>query len=197
MRKYRFILGLIFSAVIFLSAAAPARADSYREFPYDTSTPWTNDDVDEMLDYATQWVGRVDYASSQNNTDPDGSRFEELHDGGATDCSWFVYHVLFRYGLVGDDFIHSYEWGNDDGCYPGAVNIGSDMDDAVAGDIICTGEGTASQNSHVAIYLGNGRVVECCAGQGVIISDAPSDPRVIVHFNCIPRKETNNAVDTE
>ena len=151
----------------------------------------------EMLDYATQWVGRIDYASSQNNTDDSGRRFEELHDGGATDCSWFVYHVLFRYGLVGDDFIHSYEWGNDPWCYPGAENIGSDMDDASPGDIICTGEGTKPQNSHVMIYLGDGEVVECAAGHGVQISGAPWSPRQIVHFNCIPTSETSKTVDTE
>lgn len=194
------IVAITLAAV--LAAALPAagleaQADSYREFPYDTDTPWSNDDVEEMLDYATQWVGRIDYASSQNNTDDSGRRFEELHDGGATDCSWFVYHVLFRYGLVGDDFIHSYEWGNDPWCYPGAENIGSDMDDASPGDIICTGEGTKPQNSHVMIYLGDGEVVECAAGHGVQISGAPWSPRQIVHFNCIPTSETSKTVDTE
>ncbi len=184
---------------VFLAPAAgmPARADSYREFPYDTSTPWSNDDVDEMLDYATQWAGRISYASSQNNTDDEGRRFEELHDGGATDCSWFVYHVLFRYGLVGDEFIHSYEWGNDPGCYPGAYNIGSDIDDASPGDIICTGEGTKPQNSHVMIYIGDGMVVECAAGSGVKISGAPGHPREIVHFGCLPTTDSDKTVDTE
>ena len=197
MRKYRFILGLIFSAVILLSAAVPARADSYREFPYDTSTPWTNDDVDEMLDYATQWVGRIDYASSQNNTDPDGSRFEELHDGGATDCSWFVYHVLFRYGLL-NHFVHSYEWGNAPDTYPGGYNIGNDINNAVPGDIFATGTGTKPQNSHVMIYLGDGKVVECASGKGgVVVSNAPHHIREIIHFACIPTHEVNKAVDTE
>lgn len=190
------IITVIFAAVLPL-AAIPAKADSYREFPYDLDTPWSNDDVEEMLDYATQWEGRIDYASSQNNTDDEGRRFEELHDGGATDCSWFVYHVLFRYGLVGDEFIHSYEWGNDPDCYPGAYNIGSDIDDASPGDIICTGEGTKPQNSHVAIYIGDGLVVECGADSGVKISGAPSYPREIVHFRCIPTENTDKAVDTE
>ena len=172
-------------------------ADSHREFEYDVGTQWTNDDVDEMLDYATYWVGKISYASSQNNTDPNNTRWEELHDGGSTDCSWFVYHVLFRYGLLEDDFVHSYEWGNNPSCYPGAVNIGTDISDASPGDIICTGKGTKSQNSHVAIYIGDGQVVECCAGRGVIISDAPGSPRQIVHFNCIPTERLNKTVNTE
>ena len=193
----RLFAAAVLTAALSLSAVLGTRADSYREFPYDLDTPWTPDDVDEMIEYATSWEGRISYASSQNNTDPDGERFEELHSGGATDCSWFVYHVLFRFGLVGDEFIHSYEWGNDPDCYPGAYNIGSDISDAVPGDIICTGAGTAPQNSHVAIYIGNGEVVECCAGQGVIISDAPSYPREIVHFSCIPRNDTGKSVDTD
>ena len=188
---------LLLSLLVFAMLPLSASADSYREFSYDVSTPWSEDDVQEMLDYACKWVGEIDYASSQNNTDPDNRRSEELHYGGATDCSWFVYHVLFRYGLVGDEFIHSYEWGNDDSCYPGAYCIGSDVDDAVPGDIICTGEGTAPQNSHVMIYIGNGEVVECAAGYGVIISDAPGWAREIVHFDVIPTGDSSKALDTE
>lgn len=178
-------------------------ADSYREMPYDVETMRSPEDVQKMLDYATSWVGKISYASSQNDTDPDNQRFEELHDGGATDCSWFVYHVLFRFGLLEDDFVHSYEWGNDPDCYPGAHNIGDDIDDAVPGDIICTGKGTKSQNSHVSIYLGDGKIVECASGKGgVVISNAPDSPREIVHFDCIPssnfveEKAVSKAVDT-
>lgn len=182
------LLGVICSPVT-------AKAE-HREYPYDVDTEWTPDDVEEMLDYAKQWVGIIDYASSQNNTDPNGRRFEELHSGGATDCSWFVYHVLYRFGLV-DDFVHSYEWGNSPSCYPGAYNIDNDISNAVPGDIICTGTGTKSQNSHVAMYIGNGQVVECCAGRGVIINDAPSHPRDIVHFRCIPTEYIDKGVDVE
>ena len=152
--------------------------------------------LQEMLDYATYWVGKIDYASSQNNTDPHGESHEELHDGGRTDCSWFVYHVLFRYGLL-NHFVHSYEWGNSPGEYPGGHNIGRDLSNAVPGDILCTGEGTKSQNSHVLIYLGGDKVVHCAAGHGVIISDAPNHPRQIVHFSCVPSHQTDKGVDTE
>lgn len=169
----------------------------HREYPYNTDTPWTNGDVQEMVDYACSWVGRIPYKSSVTDNDPDGERFMELAEGRGSDCSWFVYHVLYRYGLVGDEFIHSYQWGNDPGCYPGAYNVGSDIDDAVPGDVICTGEGTESSNSHVMIYIGNGEVVECAAGHGVIISDAPGSPREIVHFGCIPTKQYSKTTDTE
>ena len=38
----------------------------------------------------------------------------------------------------------------------------------------------------MALYLGNGKVVECAAGKGVIISNAPKSARQIVHFSCLP-----------
>ena len=188
----------LFLAAVCMAAlvTTPVLADTHREFEYDIDTPWTNDDVQEMLDYATYWVGKIDYASSQNNTDPHGESHEELHDGGRTDCSWFVYHVLFRYGLL-NHFVHSYEWGNSPGEYPGGHNIGRDLSNAVPGDILCTGEGTKSQNSHVLIYLGGDKVVHCAAGHGVIISDAPHHPRQIVHFSCVPNNQTDKGVDTE
>ena len=188
---------LTIAAVMTAAVFSPLKVKAeHREFEYDVHTPWSNDDVQEMIDYACQWVGEVDYATSWNNSDPDGRRFEELHYGGATDCSWFVYHVLYRFGLVGEEFIHSYEWGEDPWCYPGGENIGSDLSDAVPGDIICSGAGTEPSNSHVAIYIGDGEVVECAMGKGVTISGAGS-PREIVHFTCIPTRKDNKGVDTE
>lgn len=169
----------------------------HREFSYDVDTPWSDDDVQEMIDYACYWEGLIPYKSSVTDNDPDGERFMELAEGRGSDCSWFVYHILYRYGLVGDEFIHSYQWGNDPWCYPGAYDIGSDISDAVPGDVICTGEGTESSNSHVALYIGHGQVVECCAGKGVIISDAPDWPRAIVHFEVIPTHESSKSVETD
>ena len=156
------------------------------DMPFDVTTMRNAAFVNNMLAYATYFVGRIDYASSVTNDDPTGLRYKRLVSGGKTDCSWFVYHVLYKYGLVGDDFIHSYEWGNNPGTYPGGVNIGTDVSKASPGDIICTGKGTAGSNSHVSIYLGGGKVVECAAGYGVIISDAPDTARQVVHFNCLP-----------
>ena len=188
-----FLLAAVCTAALLTT---PVQADTHREFEYDVDTAWTNDDVQEMLDYATYWVGKIDYASAQNDTDPHNQRFDELYEGGKTDCSWFVYHVLFRYGLL-DHFVHSYEWGNSPGTYPGGHNIGNDLDNAVPGDILCTGTGTKPQNSHVLIYLGGDKVVHCAAGHGVIISNAPHHIRQIVHFSCVPNHQTDKGVDTE
>ena len=42
-----FMLGILIAV---MSSATAARADTHREFEYDVSTSWTNDDVDEMLE---------------------------------------------------------------------------------------------------------------------------------------------------
>ena len=160
-----------------------------KDLAHDHSTVRNTAFVNSMLSYATFFVNKVDYASSVTNNDPNGLRFKHLKKGGKTDCSWFVYHVLHKYGLV-EDFVHSYEWGNKPSTYPGGVNIGTDISLASPGDIICTGKGTQSNNSHVMLYLGNNRVVECAAGKGVIISKAPSNPRQIVHFSCLPKNNS-------
>ena len=160
------------------------------DMPYDTSTKRNTAFVNTMIAYATYFVGKIDYASSVTGDDPNGLRYKKLRAGGKTDCSWYVYHVLYKFGLVGDEFIHSYEWGNDPSTYPGGVNIGTDVSKASPGDIICTGKGTSGSNSHVAIYIGGGKVVECAAGYGVIISSAPSTARQVVHFNCLPSNTT-------
>ena len=131
------------------------------DMPYDTSTKRNTAFVNTMIAYATYFVGKIDYASSVTGDDPNGLRYKKLRAGGKTDCSWYVYHVLYKFGLVGDEFIHSYEWGNDPSTYPGGVNIGTDVSKASPGDIICTGKGTSGSNSHVAIYIGGGKVVEC------------------------------------
>ena len=156
----------------------------------DYKTPRNTAFVNSMLSYATYFVGKIDYASSSNSSDPQGLRSKRLKSGGKTDCSWFVYHVLHKYGLIGDTFIHSYEWGNKPSTYPGAVNIGTDVSAASPGDIICTGKGTAGSNSHVMLYIGNGKVVECAAGKGVVISNAPKTARQVVHFSCLPQNNS-------
>ena len=160
------------------------------DMPYDTTAKRNEAFVNTMIAYATYFVGKIDYASSVTGDDPNGLRYKRLRAGGKTDCSWYVYHVLYKFGLVGDEFIHSYEWGNDPSTYPGGVNIGTDVSKASPGDIICTGKGTSGSNSHVAIYIGGGKVVECAAGYGVIISSAPSTARQVVHFSCLPSNTT-------
>ena len=156
------------------------------DMPLDYKTTRNTTFVNNMIAYATYFVGKIEYASSVTNNDPNNLRRNRLKSGGKTDCSWFVYHVLHKYGLV-EDFVHSYEWGNNPSTYPGGVNIGTDTSKASPGDVICTGKGTKGSDSHVAIYIGGGKVVECGAGKGVIISSCPKSVRQIVHFNCLPK----------
>lgn len=137
----------------------------------------------QVCDYAASWEGKIPYKSSVTHNDPNNERFMDLKEGRGSDCSWFVYHVLKHFNLVGDEFIHSYEWGNKPECYPKFKNVGTDVSTAQPGDVFCTGKGTASGNSHVGIFIGNGKWVECAAGAGVIISDAPSNPRQIVRYS--------------
>lgn len=138
--------------------------------------------MQQVCEYAKSWVGKVPYKSSVTGNDPDGERFMPLAEGRGSDCSWFVYHVMEHFGLVPDDFIHSYEWGNNPEKYPDFHNVGTDMSSAMPGDVLCTGAGTQF-NSHVAIYIGDGKQVECAAGYGTILSDAPGSVRQIVRYS--------------
>lgn len=139
--------------------------------------------MQQVCEYAKSWVGKIPYKSSVTKNDPNDERLMELAAGRGSDCSWFVYHVLEHFGLVPDDFIHSFEWGNKPEKYPQFRNAGTDMSTAMPGDILCTGAGTASDNSHVAIYIGGGKQVECAAGYGTILSNAPGSVRQIVRYN--------------
>ena len=139
--------------------------------------------MQQVCEYAKSWVGKVPYKSSVTGNDPNGERFMPLAEGRGSDCSWFVYHVMEHFGLVPDDFIHSYEWGNNPEKYPEFHNVGTDMSSAMPGDVLCTGAGTQSSNSHVAIYIGDGKQVECAAGYGTILSDAPGSVRQIVRYS--------------
>jgi len=130
-----------------------------------------NSSINDVVQYALKWEGRIGYKSSATNTDPSEERKKELKAGGATDCSWFVFHCLARYGYL-SNFVHSYEWGSKPSKYPGGTEIGKDLSKARAGDIICYAYGTprTSKNSHVSIYLGNNKEIHCADGRGVIRS---------------------------
>ena len=123
----------------------------------------------DIVSYASQWVGKIPYKSSVTGNDPNNERFESLQEGRGSDCSWFVFHVLEYCGYL-TEFVHSYEWGSNPEKYPNGTSIGTDINNAQPGDILCYGYGRprSGSNSHVAIYIGNGETVECCAGQGVI-----------------------------
>ena len=142
----------------------------------------------DLVSYAEQWVGKIPYKSSVTGNDPDNERFEPLAAGRGSDCSWFVFHCLEHCGIL-DEFVHSYEWGTEPEKYPGGTNIGTDLSMARPGDILCYAYGSGkrgnrvSGNSHVGIYTGDGKQIECAAGYGVTKSDVDKDNLIeIVRF---------------
>lgn len=149
-----------------------------------------NSTIKDVISFASSWVGKIPYKSSVTGNDPNNERSMPLKAGRGSDCSWFVYHCLENYGYL-SKFVHSYEWGSKPSCYPNAKEIGSDLSKAKAGDIICYAYGDStrtrdrkSSNSHVAIYLGNGKQIECAAEKGVIRSSVDKSHIInIVRFN--------------
>ena len=120
--------------------------------------------IEDVVDFALTWVGKIPYKSVE---DKSNERMMELAKGRGSDCSWFVFHCLEQYGYL-SEFVHSYEWGSKPSLYSNAKSIGKDISKAKRGDIICYAYGSGkrtSENSHVAIYLGNGKQIDC-SGSG-------------------------------
>lgn len=137
---------LALSAVL---AAAPASCIGSvsvlaAESEEQTKTTVTNQDI---VDYAVSWVGKIQYALGANG---------ELSDGGSSDCSWFIYRVFHHFGLM-DQYTRSVGWGA--GKVPNAKNIGTNIADAIPGDVEFWDEGNNA--GHVAIYIGDGKAVAC------------------------------------
>lgn len=101
----------------------------------------------EIADYASSWVGKIQYVLGAQG---------ELTDGGSSDCSWFIYHIFNHFGLM-DHYARSIGWGY--GQVPNTVNIGTNIADALPGDVEFWDEGNNA--GHVAIYIGNGKAVAC------------------------------------
>lgn len=100
---------------------------------------------------AKSWVGRISYRLGAN---------EELVDGGESDCSWFIFHIFAKYGLM-DEWAKSTTWGS--GNVPGTVEVES-MERACPGDVLFWGEGYDQEGNargHVVIYIGNYMAVGC------------------------------------
>lgn len=146
----------------------------------------TNPTIDDVVKYATRWVDKIPYKSSVTKNDPDEERKMELKEGRGSDCSWFVFNCLAKYGYL-SEFVHSYEWGSKPSCYPNAKEIGRDVSKARPGDVICYAYGSGARvpsNSHVSIYIGNGQEVHCASGKGVIISSVQNSNIInIVRFS--------------
>ena len=133
-----------------------------------------NSSINDVVRFAKSWVGKIPYKSSVTKNDPNNERSMELKEGRGSDCSWFVFHCLEKYGYL-TKFVHSYEWGSKPSCYRNGKSIGRDISKAKPGDIICydlrrsPGIERTGENSHVAIYIGNGQHVECADGFGTVI----------------------------
>lgn len=104
----------------------------------------TNQDI---VNYAISWAGKIQYSLGANG---------ELTDGGSSDCSWFIYHIFNHFGLM-SNYARSVGWGA--GQVPNTENIGSNIADALPGDVEFWDEG--NNQGHVAIYIGNGQAVAC------------------------------------
>lgn len=145
-----------------------------------------NSTIKDVVNYAVKWVGKIPYKSSATNTDPNEERKMELKEGCGSDCSWFVFNCLAKYGYL-SEFVHSFEWGSKPSCYANAKEIGKDLSKAQPGDVICYAYGTgerAPTNSHVSIYIGNGQEVHCADGRGVTISSVQNSNIInIVRFS--------------
>ena len=145
--------------------------------------------VSEALKYACSFVGKVTYELGA------GGKLE----GGKSDCSHFVHRVFGHVGLMEDTleyfdkYGHSLTWGlgGDNGGCPGTVKIGTDLSKASPGDVIWWHSGSGS-NNHVAIYLGNNKLVECARGKGVVISNISNGEGYdeILHFSQLPTDPT-------
>ena len=163
-----------------------ARMAAYGIQPYGNLDPMMAVDggsgsaaTNDVVQYALSWVGKISYGFGARG---------DLHAGGESDCSWFVYHVLKDCGVLSKDqgFIHSYEWGSKPGKYPGGTHIGNDLSKAQPGDVLCYAYSfpRSSHNSHVGIYIGDGRWVECSGHSGGVVNHKVSthDLYQIVHF---------------
>ena len=156
-----------------------------KNLPFDPYTLRTEGQVRQMIAFAKFWLDKgLTYGSNWAGNDPDMKRSLPLSVGGTSDCSWFLFHVLEKFGYL-NSFVRSFWWGNRPETYPGAYNIGNDISKASPGDIIATGLGTWSDNSHVAMYIGGGKVIEMTPA-GLLISNCPSHPREIIHYACNP-----------
>lgn len=81
---------------------------------------------------------------------------EELSNGSASDCSWFIYHVFNHFGLM-SDWAKSTTWGA--GGVPNTTRVSGGISQAQPGDVLFWDEGGGA--GHVAMYIGNNQAVAC------------------------------------
>lgn len=106
----------------------------------------------EVVNAAEKWIGKIHYADDSKGE----SHAMALQDGGSSDCSWFIYHVLHSLGLM-KNYARSVAWGQ--GAVPDTKKVEGGISHAVPGDIEFWDEGNDA--GHVAIYVGDGKAVAC------------------------------------
>lgn len=106
----------------------------------------------EIVNAAEKWVGKIHYADDSKGE----SHAMALQDGGSSDCSWFIYHILHPLGLM-KNYARSVAWGQ--GAVPNTQKVDGGIGKAVPGDIEFWDEGNDA--GHVAVYVGDGKAVAC------------------------------------
>ena len=167
------------------------------EKSYENSSNGGSPIVQELLKYSCSWVGKLKYKSKLNGMTDNEERFLPLKEGRGSDCSHFVHWCFEHVGLMDKEgFVKSKDWGSggDAGGCPGTVKIGTDLSQASPGDVLWWhGNSGVDYDNHVAIYLGNGKMVECAAqADNVIISNVSQDSGIdqILHFSQLPTDPT-------
>ena len=160
--------------------------------------------AEDTLAYACSWIGLIPYKSVANGYADNEERFLPLQEGRGSDCSHFIHWVFSHVGLMEgtrdyfDKHGHSEQWGKggDDGGCPGTVKIGTDLSKASPGDVLWWHYGEKEKN-HVAIYLGNGKIIQCAytgknETSGVMISNVSQNSGFdqILHFKDMPYDPT-------
>lgn len=102
-----------------------------------TSSFQRNEAVNNIVDYALEWVGVTPYVSWYNR------QYSSLTQG--TDCSGFVSLVYAEFGIETSAASDDYQYMSN-----------TTYEELVPGDIVVYGHG-----SHVAIYQGNDTIIHC------------------------------------
>ncbi|HAE44774.1 MAG TPA: hypothetical protein DCG37_04150, partial [Lachnospiraceae bacterium] len=134
-------------------AAAAAQAQAQEAAATAAQIQEALDSGESIVDYASQFLGNP-YVWGGNSLT------------GGIDCSHFVWQVLQNCGVYEGEYRTSGEWAS-------AGEPVSSLDEAQAGDVIV-------YSGHVAIYDGEGGIVEAKGSAYGITNDRPADCKSIV-----------------
>ena len=118
-----------------------AKVSNYKAHPIDwinnksltpstseTSNSGDSEQLEEILKYACEYVGKMGYK---------GRHYEPLKEGGKVSCSGFVYAVFKEYGLMNIKFSHAGTGSWKKGDIPGTEQVDS-LSKASPGDVLWT-----------------------------------------------------------